>query len=139
MCLDISRTYHRAYAKPKVATFPILTYKGLDKGWNDNTASYSRLVSPYRGTEYKFGQLYTSNLRRWELEVEQGLHSCITREQASFHGELAFPSVIPVGSQYYLGQRNDVVSTQLIVFSSIKAVEKHFGVAIAPAVKRNTL
>ena len=134
MCLDIDISLNR---KPKTATFPIVVYKVLERYKN-------RYESPYRGFRYDFGVLYTSEIRKVDSYIEEGLHACITEEQAAMHmfephSVMVF-GVIPVGAQFYLGHDDEIVSNQMILFKTTAALKKYFGVQkLGTPVERSTL
>ena len=110
----------------KIAEEDIVVYKLLLKCLNDT------YCSPWRGASYKIGKLYTANIRYHERlykvndypiktkVIEEGLHTYIDYSTAVIAS--AFPpkpglfvvkAIIPKGSIYVLGTRNQIVSTQL--------------------------
>lgn len=135
MCLDIDTNLNRT---PKIATFPIVVYKALDRYKN-------RYESPYQAFKYDFGVLYTRKMRKVDSRyIEHGLHACITKEQAAMHmfethSVMVF-GVIPVGAQFYLGHDDEIVSNQMILFKTTAALKKYFGVQkLGTPVERSTL
>ena len=111
----------------KIAEKDIIVYKILSKYSN------GRYYSPWRGAPYEIGKLYTANIRYYErlfykvdeypikaIVIEEGLHAYIDRVIAeitvALHPGLDYfivKAIIPRGSMYVLGTRNEIVSTQL--------------------------
>ena len=128
MCLYIDTTYHPTL-NPKTAKFPILVYKSLE--YSDNHMGY---ISPYMRLEYEFGVKYSSYLIVDDENdsVEDGLHACTTRESAENHcyrsnyGDI-FPAIIPVGAMFFIGEKNEIVSTELIVYKNLRALTRVHG------------
>lgn len=128
MCLYVDERYHTTL-EPKTAKFPILVYKSLE--YSDYHMGY---ISPYMGIEYEFGVKYSSNLIVDDENdsVEDGLHACTTRESAENHcyrsnyGDI-FPAIIPVGAMFFIGEKNEIVSTELIVYKNLRALTRVHG------------
>ena len=128
MCLYVDERYHTTL-EPKTAKFPILVYKALE--YSDYYMGY---ISPYMEIEYEFGELNTSHLIFDDENdsVEDGLHACTTKESAENHcyrlsyGEI-FPAIIPVGAKFFIGEKNEIVSTGLIVYKNLRALTRVHG------------
>ena len=128
MCLYVDERYHTTL-EPKTAMFPILVYKALE--YSDYYMGY---ISPYMEIEYEFGELNTSHLIFDDENdsVEDGLHACTTKESAENHcyrfsyGDI-FPAIIPVGAMFFIGENNEIVSTELIVYKNLRALTRVHG------------
>lgn len=68
-------------------------------------------VTPYRRMPIEIGETYHSQLERNDGEVEVGLHSFASAEDAKNDGGgIVVKCVIPKGSKYYIGTYHDNVS-----------------------------
>lgn len=141
MCLTVNITFptkkDAQNYKPLIATKDIKVYKVLEYGTKAKTKAKTnkdRLYSPYRGFYYDKGTQYTeSKLNRryhttcWSnqctLHIEKGLHAYVTKDCRQIKDHLSTYAyakpvvvvmVIPKGSQYYLGDNNDIVTNNLI-------------------------
>lgn len=64
----------------------------------------------------------------WGLSVvDEGLHSCLTREEAELHSHEVFPAIIPAGSRFIVGAENEVASDALIVYKDMKQLQAVHG------------
>lgn len=111
----------------KIAEKDIVVYKVLSKYLN------GAYYSPWRDAPYEIGKLYTANIRYYErlshkvdeyllktTVIEEGLHAYIdystavlTSAMVPIPGLFVVKAIIPRGSMYVLGTRNEIVSTQL--------------------------
>lgn len=111
----------------KIAEEDIVVYKLLSKDLNGT------YYSPWRYAPYKIGKLYTANIRYHErlldkgyeyliktTIIEEGLHAYVdystailTSMMVPISGLFIVKAIIPRGSMYVLGTRNEIVSTQL--------------------------
>lgn len=124
MCLVINQQFkNRSSArahKPLVADKNIVVYKRLSlQRFGDGA-----LVSPYFNARYNLGETYTSKLTRyclrhaqgWIVAVSRGIHSYTTVRGALRHAygsEVILRCIIPKGAEYWIGDDDDIVATQL--------------------------
>lgn len=153
MCLFIDTYNHEeqpARYIPKVATRPLVVWKVLRE---QNTCSSARSlngnrwVSPVRDFPYVFEKLYTSEMVFDGSTIEDGLHALRAPNQyeandiwgldpVNFPFKQAFPALIPVGSEFFVGEDDDVVTNQLIVFRTLDDLMNYCGVTkLAPPVE----
>lgn len=130
MCLEVGRYATRQLARNakkeamKIAKTDIEVYKILNV----------QQISPFYNLKYEKGWHYYQEGDRpftysiykgvhgaWELNVEQGLHSCCNLESARKLGncmlgfKIIVPMIIPKGAKYYIDRNmNEYVSDQLI-------------------------
>lgn len=110
--------------KTRIANRDIVVWKALSK----TGRSY---VSPYQGTPYNFGECMRSKLiievECGDATVGEGLHSCLTQEEAGYHSDEVFPAIIPAGSRFIVGAENEVASNALIVYEDMKQLQAVHG------------
>lgn len=131
MCLII-----KTGCKPQVAEEPILVHKQVLVGKDDNRSWW---VSPYRhrGRTNEFGvEIHAEVPRGFTYEklkhlkpisdnleykiIKEGLHAyaMLTNDMVRYiirQGFCVVPAIIPPGTEYCLGQDNDIVATRMIV------------------------
>ena len=144
MCLYIDESVHgSAYSKQKafIAQTDIVVWKFLDKRYDYRDGKY-HYHAPYRGTEYKLGDLNESALEKEWDKVHKGLHCFASHRKARSEKEIfgstssVFCGIIPKGSQVYVGICKELVSNQLIVYKSKKDLEAVHG-EIQPAITKD--
>lgn len=132
MCLYIEAEKHdnatkngRRGFKARIAGYDMLVWKVL------RTPTYKNDTigaSPYRGQSWTAGKPKTArvNPHKRDHKVDAGLHAFITVNSAkgrirrvfSGRGCKVFPAIIPKGSVFYYGTRNDIVATELVVYAT---------------------
>lgn len=152
MCLYIDQTIHTNPMKSagKLVRRPIQVWKALDvyMQWSDRF-----FMAPYRSTEYKMGEEYRANMCKDEyrndcVAVHAGLHSYRSLESLRNHfgntprydgngpqydlHRMEFPAIIPRGSLLFVGTKGDLVSSNLIVYRSMRTLESKHGKVGAP-------
>lgn len=173
MCLTPHRSFHPS-KKEKIRTRygtynnrlevltltrPIIVFKGLRpyKSWRGNMCRVTTLTSPYKGTQYSFGQTKTANgMAKCIPECDSifvGLHALRTKknfrtyfntfglntidDRSNFtyqNGVIyAFPAVIPAGAKVWIGDNGDIVATELTVYEDLKSIREVYG-EISPAI-----
>lgn len=86
----------------------------------------NELKSPYRNENYQLGLTYKAKFdkyHRYSYVVNKGIHAYISFKAANSrknYSEVIIKCTIPKGSQYYLGNREDIVSNQLILPETFK-------------------
>lgn len=140
MCLYVLDTNK----KPLIAQEDITVYKRLER------TGKGEYQSPYLGSYYERGQLYTSKIGKLKAPksqypktfkdhnmnrkvttigyIDEGIHAYTSRATAksqseecwSWNEESIITCVIPKGSQYYLGSGNEIVTNQLFIGTKIK-------------------
>jgi hypothetical protein len=108
------------------AGYDILVYKRLNYGFD------GFLRSPFLRAKYTLKRLVKAELgidwvARAQARVHEGLHSYLCQIDISYV-PLRYPAVIPKGAHFMIG-RDDVVSTQLIVFPIDHVFPKGIGKA----------
>lgn len=109
MCLYITKG--PLVAKKDIKVYKKLNFK-LEYGISQDLIYFE---SPYKATRYyPNGHIY-SKIKKCYNEIENGIHAFIFNK--SFVGEIFGDRVvmwIPKGATYYLGEFNEIVSTDLI-------------------------
>lgn len=136
MCLVIDTKFHKRIARrhkyaPRVAQRDIVVYKVLTtpkrrSGFGDGVKHFS----PYQMMPYELGKEYKSVMRSSHIYVNAGLHSYRTRNACRRTTSLSreiFPAIIPRGSLLFFGNGDTVVSTSLIVYKDMAALEAVHG------------
>lgn len=173
MCLTPHRSFHPS-KKEKIRTRygtynnrlevltltrPIIVFKGLRvyKSWRGNKFRVTTLTSPYKGTQYRFGQTKTANgMSKRIAECDSifvGLHALRTKKNFRTYfntcglntiddrsnvtylngGIYPFPAVIPAGAKVWIGDNGDIVATELTVYEDLKSIREVYG-EISPAI-----
>lgn len=101
---------------PFVAKKDILVYKRLIC---KITKTKYKFTSPYRGTPYyPNGHIYIKKLNPTKgiiyNRINKGLHAYVKYPCFKYPNEVVVKMVIPKGSTYYLGEYDEIVSTDLI-------------------------
>ena len=133
MCLTISKLHSissNGTPQPFVAQEDLVVTKILKtcKGGYETPYMHEKIsfiFGKYRYHKVKLHPEFTSFLHMSSIyDVYKGIHSCkneplyILCENACM-----FKAVIPKGTPFYIGTRNDVVSSKLIIYKDAKKVE----------------
>lgn len=140
MCLSVDPLYHKATKskkpQPRIAQRDIVVWKVLESpSYHERVKHKSALVSPYQRTPYKLGERRYENIkvygdRTFKYYVLEGLHSYRTRIGCFITTSTKkdiYPAIIPRGSKVFFGLSGKVVSTSLIVYANMAALEKVHG------------
>lgn len=145
MCLSINSLHYDTFEEkyiPKTAECDLEVYKALmtADGWKyvgGKLVDHISYYTPFQGVEVKFkdGQcLKKANGngahlgKRINWEINQGIHSMLSRTHYVFSkGSRTkwFHAVIPKGTNYFIGTKDDVVSEKLLIFESDKDYENY--------------
>ena len=117
MCLVIDPTKHKklfGFYLPKIAWKDIPVYKELHhscSGW---------IKTPWRNYPVTFHEnkaVLKSTFTQYYDEIHEGIHA-YRKEISTLRNCKIHKAIIPKGSLYYIGIRNDIVSTKLIIFEN---------------------
>ena len=133
MCLIKSIIHKKDYSKPFIAEKDIIVYKALD---HCDCFGNKRICTPYRYYPIVFvnGKCIISSVlpRSGSLYVDFGVHAFVNEEKIKrtchFFPETKMTkhwAIIPKGSKYYIGQEEDIVTNELIVFKTRKEFRKY--------------
>ena len=142
MCLITSNDYHKKDNNRNVKCFvakeDILVYKCLDctNGEYSTPFQYMPIVftkGKYVYNKVKMSQKIGCRIRENAL-VSKGIHAYSTRGKAiktskSFYGDKGTSmhyAVIPKGSNFYIGNNDDIVSNNLIVYREKRCFDRHY-------------
>ena len=148
MCLFINKKIHKGrngFHKPRVAKHNILVYKILELFDDGSKATpYQYLPIEFKGgrchlkTDKMVDSLYfvkdTDNDGCHLDKVGEAIHGFYgedrTKEEMRIgrHNDWNFKkyyAVIPKGAQYWVGQDNDICSSEMIIFASQKSLDKY--------------
>lgn len=142
MCLITSNDYHKKDNNRNVKCFvakeDILVYKCLDctNGEYSTPFQYMPIVftkGKYVYNKVKMSQKIGCGIRENAL-VSKGIHAYSTRGKAieiskSFYdvnGTSMHYAVIPKGSNFYIGNNDDIVSNNLIVYRDKRCFDRHY-------------
>ena len=142
MCLITSNDYHKKDNNRNVKCFvakeDILVYKCLDctNGEYSTPFQYMPIVftkGKYVYNKVKMSQKIGCGIRENAL-VSKGIHAYSTRGKAiktskSFYGDNGTSmhyAVIPKGSNFYIGNNDDIVSNNLIVYREKRCFDRHY-------------
>ena len=132
MCLTKSNIHKSNYFKPFVAEKDIIVYKALD---HCDIYGTKKICTPYQNYSINFVDgkcVMASKMGKNKYNVDVGIHSYITEERikktCDFFPETKMTkhwAVIPKGSEYFIGDREDIVSNNLIIFKSREHFRKY--------------
>ena len=142
MCLVTSTFYHKKDSNRNVKCFvakeDILVYKCLDctDGEYSTPFQYMPIVftkGKYVYNKVKMSQKIGCGIRKNAL-VSEGIHAYITKDKAikvakdfrKSNGTYMHYAVIPKGSNFYVGQSDDIVSNNLIVYREKRCFDRHY-------------
>lgn len=134
MCLTVKKGTHRMVAETNLKVYKCLDYSPFFK--YQTPFQFMRINFNEKG-QYRFEM--DSNLiavRPRTLggyEVGRGIHAyhvklAADETSSKFHedsGTATHYAVIPKGSHYYIGEKRDIVSNQMIIFKSKKDFDKY--------------
>ena len=157
MCLVINRAIHENIS-PFVAKNNIYTVKTLSKTNLPNKYRTPYFFEPVifesSSKHIKFAHL-NSEIKVKKLSilcfntfikkycVNEGIHSNVTEKctfdelndhLTVFRGEEVFISIIPSGSNYFVGEHGDIVSDHLLIFYDLDDVKKYLNLKCENAV-----
>lgn len=139
MCLSISWSHYDYSTKKYIAEtakcdlevnkalVSVIEYKKV----NGEEVKYNAYSTPFQGTEVKFKdgkylQKASGNgahlTKRVHWAVNQGIHSVVKKTHFKLFWHHA---VIPKGTNFFLGENDDVVSEKLLVFETDKDYEDY--------------
>ena len=133
MCLIKSIIHKNNYSKPFIAEKDIIVYKALD---HCDTFGNKCICTPYMYYPIVFvnGKCIISSvlLTNSKPYVDFGVHAFVNEEKikstCDFFPETKMTkhwAIIPKGSEYYLGQEEDIVTNELIVFKTREEFRKY--------------
>lgn len=94
----------------------------------------SEFETPYMKTDVSFKDgmdvletpHFSCGYDTWgRLIIEQGIHTGTHIGTARGYGDFIFFAVIPAGTEFYVGEMSDMVSTKIIIFESLETFEKY--------------
>lgn len=129
MCLIVEKGTNKRKAETD-----ILVYKCLD-GYCDNYYTPYQNVPVY----FKKGKCvmntphFSYERSRYHTIVKEGIHSYYKKSNAECYessyyycfGTKMYYAIIPKGTEYYIGNSGDVVSTELIIFKTLEDYQKY--------------
>lgn len=122
MCLIVSDP------EIKVAEKDIVVYKRLKLDREILCSPYYLKIWSLGKLETLESSLYLENINTEDdnyYVVDQGFHAHLYVEDAiHYPGTVVYKAIIPKGSEYIIGECNEVVSNQLILIRKITWVEK---------------
>lgn len=143
MCLSISWSHYDHFTKKYIAEtakcdlevskalVSLIGYKKV----NGEKIKYNAYSTPFQGVEVKFKdgkclQKASGNgahlTKRAHWAVNQGIHSVLKKTHfRSFSNSKWYHAVIPKGTNFFLGEYDDVVSEKLLVFETDKDYEDY--------------
>ena len=142
MCLVTSNDYHKKDNNRNVKCFvakeDILVYKCLDctNGEYSTPFQYMPIVftkGKYVYNKVKMSQKIGCRIRENAL-VSKGIHTYSTKNAAialskslyGRNGTSMHYAVIPKGSNFYIGNNDDIVSNNLIVYRDKRCFDRHY-------------
>ena len=133
MCLIKSIIHKKDYSKPFIAEKDIIVYKALDH-CDDFGNKCIRTPYKYYPIVFVNGKCIISSVLTTNggLYANFGVHAFRTEEKikrtCDFFSETKMTkhwAVIPKGSEYYIGQKEDIVTNELIVFKTREDFRKY--------------
>lgn len=134
MCLVKSDIHKNNWDNPFIAQNNIVVYKALDtKTYN----GVKNICTPYRYLPIVFFDgkcvMNESNMDIYGEFINKGIHAYTTEERCKitcnmFHDETGtkkFWAVIPKGSRFFVGNGDDIVSDNLIIFKTREEFRKY--------------
>ena len=142
MCLVISKFYHKEDNNHNVKCFvakeDILVYKCLDCNDGEYCTPFQYMPIVFTKGKYVYNKVKMSQkigcgIRKNAL-VSEGIHAYSTRDKAikvakdfrKSNGTYMHYAVIPKGSNFYVGQSDDIVSNNLIVYREKRCFDRHY-------------
>lgn len=142
MCLITSKFYHKEDSnhnvKCLVAKEDILVYKCLDCNDGKYCTSFRYMPIVFTRGKYVYNKVKMSQkigcgIRENAL-VSKGIHSYRAKDKAIkvakefnyINGTSMHYAVIPKGSNFYVGQSDDIASNNLIVYREKRCFDRHY-------------
>ena len=139
MCLITDNYYHKEDNNRNVKCFvakeDILVYKCLDCNDGEYSTPFQYMPIVFTKGKYVYNKVKMSQkigcgIRENAL-VSKGIHAYSTRGKAikvakDFRKRYMHYAVIPKGSNFYVGQSDDIVSNNLIVYREKRCFDKHY-------------
>lgn len=142
MCLIASKFYHKEDNNRNVKCFvakeDILVYKCLDCIDGEYSTPFQYMPIVFTKGKYVYNKIRISQkigcgIRENAL-ISKGIHAFSTRDKAinvskDFHktnGTSMHYAVIPKDSTFYIGNNDDIVSNNLIVYRDKRCFDRHY-------------
>ena len=134
MCLEKSNIHNKNLDKPFIAQNDIVVYKALDTKTYDGIKN---VCTPYMYRPIVFFEgkcvMHEPNMEICGNCIDKGLHAYTTEKRCKitcdmFHDETGtrkFWAVIPKGSKFFVGNEDDIVSDNLIIFKTREEFRKY--------------
>ena len=134
MCLVKSNIHNKNLDKPFITKNNIVVYKALDTKKLDGTKC---ICTPYRYFPIVFFEgkcvMNEPNMDFYGTSIRRGIHAFTSEQRCKkvciFYynetGTKKFWAVIPKGSKIFVGNTNDIVSDNLIIFKSREEFRKY--------------
>lgn len=124
----------------RIADRDIVVWKVLETYPTLKNKPGKTLYSPFYGAIYHPGRTKRSPIWITYGVIDEGLHAFITRDAHDAVDLLArgeklrriYPAVIPAGSKFTVGRWYEIASTALIVYDTMKDLEKVHGKVAEP-------
>ena len=142
MCLFTSTFYHKKDSNRNVKCFvakeDILVYKCLDCTDGEYSTPFQHMPIVFTKGKYVYNKIRMSQkigCGLWKSAcVSKGIHAYRTRDKAinvskGFHGTNGTSmhyAVIPKDSDFYIGNNDDIVSNNLIVYREKRCFDRHY-------------
>lgn len=139
MCLIISKVYHKKdksnMIKCLVAQEDILVYKCLDCTNGEYCTPFQYMPIIFTKGKYAYNKVNMPKSKcYWNDTIGVGIHAYSTRGKAimaakDFHksnGTSMHYAVIPKGSNFYIGNNDDIVSNNLIVYREKRCFDRYY-------------
>ena len=143
MCLITSHFYHKENSKHNVkclvAKEDILVYKCLDCEDGVYCTPFRYMPIVFTKGKYVYNKVNMGESVRYCKKDEgayvySGVHAYITKDKAikvakefnNTNGTSMHYAVIPKGSNFYVGQSDDIASNNLIVYREKRCFDRHY-------------
>ena len=143
MCLITSKFYHKENSKHNVkclvAKEDILVYKCLDCNDGEYCTPFQYMPIVFTKGKYVYNKVNMGESVRYCKKDEgayvySGIHAYITKDKAikvakefnNTNGTSMHYAVIPKGSNFYVGQSDDIASNNLIVYREKRCFDRHY-------------
>lgn len=126
----------------RIADRDIVVWKVLETYPTLKNKPGKTLYSPYYCAIYNPGRTKRSPMWITCGVIDEGLHAFITHDAAVRRMKAEtqrhiYPAVIPAGSKFTVGRWNEIASTALIVYHTMKDLEKVHGKVAEPVQQQN--
>lgn len=144
MCLVVSKFYHKKDSNRNVKCFvakeDILVYKCLDYHYynGEYCTPFQYMPIMFTKGKYVYNKVNMSQKRscgiRENALISKGIHAYSTKNAAialskslyGRNGASMHYAVIPKGSNFYIGNNDDIVSNNLIVYRDKRCFDRHY-------------